>query len=180
MLVAVAKAAPLFLTRTHFLEGIGTGIAVLGIWFKYIWPWSKSHILRWRDDRLLMRGRPETDAGPGQESLGRRLKRQDRRLDSIEHAQNEQVAVTTRLDNGQIEIIKRQDEHAETVARVQEDVAIIKDGQNKALQMLGHLFENGQNSNNPGDLAARNAKALGTYLKDPQISTFDPHSEPSA
>lgn len=167
--------AQFFLFTHHSLETAGVMVGVLGIWFKYVWPWLKPKIRGWQDRRVLMHGRRAVDGVTEEVApLSRRMKRVEKRLDDVQVAQTAQVEVTNRLDAGQVAIIERMDGHDVRVAAIDSKVDTIQAGQGRVLEMLSHLFENGRNSNNPGDLAARNAIANGTYLPNPELPTFTP------
>lgn len=173
----LAGATPWY-EGVHTYYGLAISAAFCTAWVKYIWPWMKPRVRSWQDNRLLMHGRLAVD-GVAEEvpPLRRRLKRIEKRQDEFANMQQEQVTVTSRLDEGQKVIIERQNEHAERVEQIDAKVGTIIDRQDKALEMLSHLFENGQNSNNPGDLRARQAMKDGVYLTDPTVPTYDPHKD---
>ena len=177
MLVAV-KSAPFFLFTHHALEGAGFALTAATLWFRYVWPWLKPRVRNWRDNRFLMKGRPAVD-GVTEEvpPLRRRLKRIEKRQDDFTAVQTETTDTVKRLDAGQVAIVDRMDRHEGVVSEIKGQVAQIADGQTRALTMLSHLFENGKNSNNPGDLNARMAESQGVYLEHPDVATFDPHRD---
>jgi hypothetical protein len=166
MLVGAKSAVPFF-EGVHFYYGCAFILAVVGLWVKPVGPWVRPRFNRWRDRRLLMNGRPAVQ-GVADEvlPLGRRLKRTEQRLGEV-------ISVTTRLDNGQKAIVERMDLHDVKVTGIDEKL-------DNALEMLTHLFENGKNSNNPGDLNARMAEAQGVYLVNPEVKTYDPHKDEQA
>lgn len=173
----IADAVP-FYEGVHFYYGLVFATAICAAWVKYIWPWMKPKIRAWRDRRLLLHGRPAIDGvAPEVPSLARRLRRVDKRLDETTQKISDVVVVTERLDAGQAAMIGRMDDHEKKVNTIQGTVNNIQEQQGRALEMLSHLFENGKNSNNPGDLNARNAEANGVYLENPDVPTFDPNKD---
>lgn len=144
---------------TPWYEGVHTyyGFAIAAFacaaWIKYIWPWIKKTLSGWYAWRVVRDGRPAIeDVTPEVVPLPRRIKRLER--------------ITTRLDNGQKEIIKRQDEHATEVDSIKKLVVTID-------QKVTKLFPNGENTNDPGDLLARTAKTVGAFLENPEPIAHD-------
>ena len=177
MLLAAKGAVP-FYEGVHTYYGLAIGAFLFGAWYKVIWPWLKPKVRAWKDRRLLMLGRPGVD-GVADEvlPLGRRLKRQEKRIDEVASEVRVVKETTTRLDEGQVEILRRQEQHVDRVEKIDARVGTLIERQDKALEMLGHLFENGKNSNNPGDINARLAQANGVYLEHPELPTYDPSKD---
>jgi hypothetical protein len=162
-MIFAAQSATLFIETSSFYYASGATIAIFLFWNKYVWPWLRPKFHAIRDRHLLYSGRPAIEGvTPEVLPLARRLKRFELRLD-------ENVETTKRLDDGQKAIVDRMDQHDVKVSAIDETVGSIESKVDQMSRKIDQLFENGGDTNSPGDILARMARATpGVYLDNPR------------
>jgi hypothetical protein len=161
-MLLVAKAAAPFFEGAHFYYGIGAVVAV--ITFAKITGITRVVRKRWTNWRnwiLVRDGKAAitvngVPVSPVILSIPVRLKN---------------------LDDGQLKIINDLDEykrqHGAQVAAIATSVEQVATSQVRLEEKIIKLFPNGENTNDPGDLLSRTAKAVGAYIDNPEPITHD-------
>jgi hypothetical protein len=169
-MIEAAKSAVPFFEGPHFYYGAGAAVAVLT--FLKITGTTKWLKVRWtayRNWSLLNRGRPANDLQPEVVPL-------IKRLTVLDKGMKDQVAITTKLDNGQKVIVQTLTEHGDDISEIKVAVSDVRDSVTTMVRKIDKLFPNGETTNEPGDLLSRTAKAVGAFLPDPQPPVHDRRS----
>lgn len=143
---------PAFWQTAHFWEGAGSFGAFVVVFLRWVWPPLRRRVSRWHSWNVARDGRPGDDTRPAVEPIARRMKNVERRI-------SEQSVIIERLDHGQAAIINRQDDQTDIMNIHTSALATLS-------TKIDRLLPNGGNTNEPGDLTMRTAKAVGAYLTD--------------
>lgn len=153
----VAKAAPWF-EGVHAYYGAAFVVAVLTISkITGFTRWARKKWVNWRNWILVRDGaKAVPNVRPALVALPQRLEK---------------------IDEGQLEILRVVDEykteHTVEVGKIAEKVDQVLQSNKDLVTKVQMLFPNGDNTNQPGDLLSRTAKAVGAFLPNPEPVSHD-------
>lgn len=157
-MLAVVKSATPFFEGAHFYYGAGAILAVITI--SKVTGLTRYVRKKWRNYRNWILVRDGKAAIP--------------------NVSKEILSIPVRLknlDDGQLKILDEittyKTEHSIEVGRIASAVELVVESNEALVAKVQKLFPNGENTNDPGDLLSRTAKAVGAFLPNPSPVAHD-------